>query len=361
MTLDSLARAIQEVDGHFSERAARAVNINLTLRNLYMGMYISEYILKGADRAEYGENVLTELSGRLEAMNIAGAGKRQLYNYLGLYRTYPEIVQTMSAQLEGWFPRQFVNAQKVRTPSAQLLAHSTALVENLSYSHLELLVGIDDTFKRRFYETEVLKGNWSVRELKRQISSLYYERSALSIHKEKLSETANSGAARNMPTLAIRDPYVFEFLGLRPKDAVGETELEDTLLDRLQGFLLELGRGFCFEARQKRIMIGGEYFFVDMVFYHRILKCHILIELKADEFNHAHIGQLNTYVNWYQKNEKTDGDNPPIGILLCTNKNNALVEYALAGMDNALFVSKYKLELPKMEDLQKFLEKHNKD
>jgi hypothetical protein len=154
---------------------------------------------------------------------------------------------------------------------------------------------------------------------------------------------------------------VFEFLGLRPKDAVGETELEDTLLDRLQGFLLELGRGFCFEARQKRIMIGGEYFFVDMVFYHRILKCHILIELKADEFNHAHIGQLNTYVNWYQKNEKTDGDNPPIGILLCTNKNNALVEYALAGMDNALFVSKYKLELPKMEDLQKFLEKHNKD
>ncbi len=163
-----------------------------------------------------------------------------------------------------------------------------------------------------------------------------------------------------MPSLSIRDPYIFEFLGIKSREVMGESELEDSLLDGLQDFLLELGHGFCFEARQKRILIGDEYFFVDLVFYHRILKCHVLIELKVDNFSHENIGQLNTYVNWYLKNEMSEGDNPPIGILLCTKKNNALVEYALAGMDNNLFVSKYQLELPEKEEMQKFLEEQIK-
>ena len=170
-----------------------------------------------------------------------------------------------------------------------------------------------------------------------------------------------SGAEAAEPKLAIRDPYIFEFLGLKSKEVMSESDLENQLLDKLQEFLLELGYGFCFEARQKRILIGYTHNFVDLVFYHRILKCHVLVELKLEDFNHENIGQLNTYVSWYQKNMATDGDNPPVGILLCTQKDHTLVEYALAGMDNNLFVSKYQLELPKKEEMQRFIEDQIKE
>lgn len=222
-------------------------------------------------------------------------------------------------------------------------------------------MSIDDETKRTLYELECIRGNWSVRELKRQINSLYYERSALSLDKEKLSTLANQTAEQDKPGLDVRDPYVFEFLGLKAKEVMGESHLEDELLDKIQEFLLELGHGFCFEARQKRITIGNNYNFVDLVFYHRILKCHVLVELKLAEFNHENIGQLNTYVSWYKKKMMTEGDNPPVGILLCTEKDHALVEYALAGMDENLFVSKYQLELPKKEKMQKFIEEQLKD
>ncbi len=351
-----LVQAIQLAHDQLAGQAAKAVNVSLTMRNWTIGMYISEYELKGADRAEYGEKLLTELSKRLKTLEVAGTGRRQLYNYLAFYRTYPEIVQTVPAQFEVQGLDDNRLAEKVRTSSTQLSTSPKVLIESLSYSHLELLVGIDDDFKRTFYELESLRGNWSVRELKRQIASLYYERSGLSENKEKLAELARSDVEISSPSLSIRDPYIFEFLGIKSKEVMGESELEDSLLDRLQDFLLELGHGFCFEARQKRILIGDEYFFVDMVFYHRILKCHVLVELKVDDFSHENIGQLNTYVNWYMKNEMSQGDNSPIGILLCTKKNNALVEYALAGMDNNLFVSKYQLELPKREEMQRFLE-----
>ena len=232
---------------------------------------------------------------------------------------------------------------------------SEKLIQNLSFSHFVELITIEDNTKRAFYEIECIQGNWSVRELKRQISTLYYERSALSEDKEKLSLSVNSKSEQSSLNLTIRDPYVFEFLGLKPLEVMGESELEAALIGKLQEFLLELGYGFCFEARQKRILIGSKYFFIDLVFYHRILKCHILIELKVDEFKHEYIGQLNTYLSWYKKNVMTDSDNPPIGILLCTLKEQALVEYALAGMDNNLFVSKYLLELPGKEEMQKFI------
>jgi len=197
---------------------------------------------------------------------------------------------------------------------------------------------------------------WSVRELKRRIASLYYERSGLSGNKEKLAELVHTSAEQYEPKLTIRDPYVFEFLGLKPAEVMSESRLEYQLLDKLQEFLLELGHGFCFEARQKRVLIGDTYGFIDLVFYHRILKCHVLIELKVDAFSHEYIGQLNTYVSWYKQNMMTDGDNPPVGILLCTQKDQTLVEYALAGMDNNLFVSRYQLELPSKEQMQRFLE-----
>jgi len=218
------------------------------------------------------------------------------------------------------------------------------------------LIGVADDTKRAFYEIESIRGNWSVRELKRQINALYYERSGLSKDKTKLAALIQEGAETVEPKLAVRDPYIFEFLGLKPKEVMSESRLEDQLLDKLQEFLLELGHGFCFEARQKRILIGDTHNFVDLVFYHRILKCHVLVELKLEQFSHENIGQLNTYVSWYKKNIMTEGDNPPVGILLCTQRDHALVEYALAGMDNGLFVSKYQLELPKKEEMQRFIE-----
>jgi len=249
-----------------------------------------------------------------------------------------------------------INITKVGTLSPQSILPGQTILEKLSYSHIDLLVDIDDETKRFFYEVECIRGNWSVRELKRQIGSLYYERSGLSHNKQKLSELANQDAEMQPHQLAIRDPYVFEFLGLKPREVMSESHLEDQIIDKLEEFLLELGHGFCFESRQKRILIGDEHFFIDLVFYHRILKCHVLVELKLEKFSHENIGQINTYVSWYRKNMMTEGDNPPVGILLCADKNHALAEYALAGMDNQLFISKYLLELPRKEDIQTFIE-----
>jgi predicted nuclease of restriction endonuclease-like (RecB) superfamily len=200
-----------------------------------------------------------------------------------------------------------------------------------------------------------MRGHWSVRELRRQIASLYYERSGFSMDKSKVSKITNAASERVNLDRIVRDPYIFEFLGLRSHDSMGETDLEDALLDRLQEFLLEMGHGFCFEARQKRILIGDEHFFVDLVFYHRVLKCHVLVELKADAFRHEHLGQLNTYVAYYKRHEMTESDQPPIGILLCTQKNDALVEFALGDISNQLFVSRYALEIPNKRDMESFL------
>lgn len=355
LTFEKLVDSIRQIHKQFVSQAGRAVNINLTLRNWMFGLYIAEFELCGKDRAAYGDKLLHQLSKELRKHKVSNTGRRQLYNYLAFYRAYPQIVQTVSAQFRHLIPLSISTDEKVRTVSAQLIIPPEKLLNSLSYSHFEQLISFNEDIKRTFYEIECIRGNWSVRELKRQISSLYYERSGLSKNKEKLAELIRSNAEPAEPELAIRDPYIFEFLGLKPQEVMGESDLEDQLLDKLQEFLLELGHGFCFEARQKRILIGDTHNFIDLVFYHRILKWHVLIELKIDEFNHEHIGQLNTYVSWYKKNQITEGDNPPVGILLCTRKDNPLVEYALAGMDNQLFVSKYQLELPKKEDMERFL------
>ena len=354
----SLVGAIRQIHEDMAAQASRAVNISLTLRNWLIGRYISEYELNGADRAAYGERVLPELAVQLS--DISNCSRRQLYRYLRFYRVYPQIVGTLSALFQGDLPMPAV-LEKVGTVYPLSALQKIPLLEKLSYSHFELLVDIDDEDKRTFYEVECASANWSVRELKRQISSLYYERSALSRNKEKLAQIANVDAETNAVASAIRDPYIFEFLGLKPKDVMSESHLEEQLISKLEEFLLELGHGFCFEARQKRMLIGGDHFFVDLVFYHRVLKCHVLVELKLEQFNHQNIGQLNTYVSWYRQNMMQVDDNSPIGILLCTDKNHALAEYALAGMDNNLFVSKYMLELPPKEEIQAFLEKHVKE
>jgi len=348
VTLLELVSAIQRVDAELSRRAKQAVNVSLTLRNWLIGAYIDEYELAGADRSEYyGQGLLLALSDRLRAQGIRGVGQRQLYKYLTFFRAYPDILPSLTANSSRLSPSEVLPSL-----TATSLTEDLGLLQKLSFTHFEQLFDLDNPAKRLFYQEHCLRGSWSVRELKRQIASLYYERTALSTDKAQLESQVSEKAAREPADFPIRDPYVFEFLGLKPAEVMGESALEDALLDKLQEFMLELGHGFCFEARQKRLLIGDTYFFVDLVFYHRILKCHVLIELKVGPFTHEHIGQLNTYVSWYAENEGSEGDNPPIGLLLCTEKDQTVVKYALAGMSNQLFVSKYQVALPTEAEIQ---------
>jgi len=356
MSFEGLVAVIGQAHADLTAQASRAVNVGLTLRNWLIGFHIEEYERRGVDRQQYGEKLLERLSESLIQKGVSRCDRRELYRYRQFYLTYPQIVETLPPQLAKTLLAQSDAGKSLESPTPELGIAASEVLTKLSFSHFAELLQCDDATKRAFYELECIRGNWSVRELKRQIASLYYERSGLSTDKQRLSALAQTGVEKTSPALTIRDPYVFEFLGLRPQEVMGESHLEDQLLDKLHDFLLELGHGFCFEARQKRILIGDSYSFVDLVFYHRILKCHVLVELKVAAFSHENIGQLNTYVSWYRKNMMTEGDNPPVGILLCTQKDHALVEYALAGIDNGLFVSKYLLELPKKEEMQRFIE-----
>ena len=306
---------------------------------------------------------MDRLAESLTRHGVSRCDRREIYRYRQFYITYPQIVEAVTPQLQqlvGAAIMQGSNSlsdtamQHIVEATPQCQIGGQMLISRLSFTHFVELLNLEDAAKRTFYEVECIQGNWSVRELKRQIHSFYYQRCGLSLDK-KLSSWSIKMPEKTATALPVRDPYVFEFLGLSPQEVMGESHLEDQLITQIEAFLLELGHGFCFEARQKRILIGDEHYFIDLVFYHRILKCHVLIELKLAEFNHENIGQLNTYVSWYKKNMLLEGDNPPIGILLCTHKKHSLVEYALAGMDNQLFVSKYQLELPKREEIERFL------
>lgn len=361
LNFSTLADAIRRVDTELTTQAARAVNVSLTMRNWLIGYYIAEYEQHGADRAKYGDRLLECLAEKLQQASIRRVEARELRRYRRFYQLYPQIREALTPETKKFIPAADSTNSIWESVTPKLTTDGKTLLSRLSFTHLAELIKIDDNTKRAFYEVECINGGWSVRELKRQIGSLYYERSGLSKDKKKLAELANAGAERDAMRLDIRDPYVFEFLGLKAKEVMSESHLEDQLLDKLQDFLLELGNGFCFEARQKRILIGGTHNFVDLVFYHRVLKCHVLVELKLEPFSHENIGQLNTYVSWYRKNMMTEGDNPPVGILLCTDRDHTLVEYALAGMDNDLFVSKYQLELPDKEQMQRFIEAELKE
>ncbi len=356
LSFEHLVSVIGRAHVELAAQAARAVNASLTLRNWLIGFHIAEYEQQGTDRTQYGDKLIERLSARLIQAGVSRAEARELRRYRHFYRTYPQIRESLSPELSRTLPPQ-ADAGNIReTLPPKLRIAAGEVLTKLSFSHIVELLQCDDATQRAFYELECIRGHWSVRELKRQIASLYYERSGLSKNKGKLAALAQEGAERAEPMLAIRDPYVFEFLGLRAAEVMSESHLEGQLLDKLHDFLLELGHGFCFEARQKRILIGDSHNFVDLVFYHRILKCHVLVELKVAAFSHENIGQLNTYVSWYRKHMMTEGDNLPVGILLCAQKDHALVEYALAGIDNGLFVSKYLLELPKKEEMQRFIE-----
>lgn len=357
---DSLVSTIQDTNFTLQQSAYKAINRYLTIRNWLIGFHIVEFEQNGEDRARYGQRLVDDLA---DALNIAGLGGRNLKLFRQFYLTYPQIMQTLSAQLGSIGMAQLnvslgsINATNSNVESSDSNSvDPEMLLSRLSFSHLTLLLPLREPGKRAFYERQCIKSNWSVAELKRQINTLYYERSGISLDPDALARNVEEHAERPSITDIIKSPFTFEFLGLKAKDIVYENDLEQALVDNLEAFLIELGHGFCFEAKQKRIIIGDEYFFVDLVFYHRILKCHVLIELKTNEVRHEHIGQLKTYINYYKKEIIARDDNPPVGLLLVTDQNRALVEYAVADSDTQLFVSKYVVNLPSKEQLQNFIQ-----
>ena len=355
-SFDHLSELVLQLHDSAYSATVKAINRFATIRNYVIGFYIVEYEQHGNDRAKYGDRLLKRLA---ESVNKRGINETILKNCRRFYLAYPQIKDyltaispTASKKSLGKSPTASDKSSQISpTLSDNFITPAAELVSKLSFSHIVEILTIDDPLARFFYETECIRCCWSVKELRRQISTNLYFRAGVSQKPELLLERTEINTS---PAITIKDPFSFEFLGLRP-EAFTENDLENALIGHLQEFLLEMGKGFCFEARQKRMIIDDEYYFADLVFYNRILHCNVIIELKDDEFRHADLSQLNAYVSYFRENEMNIGDNPPVGILLCTRKGDKMVEYALAGMDNDLFVSTYMLSLPDKKALQEFL------
>lgn len=370
MNFEKLVSTIQTASNHLQQNAVKAVNIHLTLRNWLVGFYIVEYEQNGDDRAKYGQQLLNSLANEI---SIKGLGETNLKLCRQFYNVYPEIVGILTSEFDNLIPvsiRQTLSGElkssnieedRIRqTLSDELEANGNTkyllqLLLSCSFSHIAELIKLEETTKRKFYELLILKTTPSVRELQRQIYTLTYERVGFSQNKEIALKQIRNKITPELNTDLVKTHYFFEFLNLKHPELVEESDLENALINQLQEFIMELGNGFCFESRQKRLLIGDEYFFIDLVFYHRILKCHVLIELKTEKVNHEHIGQLKTYINYYKKNYTLPNDNPPVGILLVTTQNKTLVEYAIADSDKDIFVSQYLLQLPDKEQLVTFI------
>ena len=369
MNFESLVGHINQVQDVLQSQAAHAINLALTARNWLVGYYIVEFEQHGEDRAKYGEKLLKTLAKRL---NRRGFGERRLYEFRLTYIVYPQIgpvianyivnnnkddilrLPTAKLQLN-----DNLEEEKLRLPTAksdeEWQTPAERLFYRLSATHLVLLSNLKDPLKRAFYEQETIRGCWTVTELDRQVSSQYYERMGLSKDKKALQRLTANNAQQLAPRDIIHNPVTLEFLDLPSHDVVTESKLETTILNHLQMVLMEMGRGFCFEARQKRILIDQDYFKADLIFYHRILKCHVIIDLKIDRFRHEYASQLNLYMNYYKHEVMQADDNPPIGLLLCTDYGETTVQYATEGLSQNLFVSKYRLQLPSEEEIRQYL------
>ena len=359
--IHSLTKQIVSVQQYFKKFALAQINNALTFRNWVIGFYIVEYEQQGNDRADYGENKLKILSGKLSETGAKGFSDRNLRLCRQFYLEYPMIGQLLTAKFKTmdnsiW---QLPTAKSISEAVIPTTAKNTVpvelLIDKLSFTHIIELLKVDDALKRTFYEVNAIKNNWTVDVLKRSINTLLYERTGMSTDKEALLQKLTNENIQQF-TDTIKSPYLLEFLGIEEKAAFSETDLEQAIINHLQKFLIEMGRGFCFEARQKRISFNNKHYKIDLVFYHRILKCHILIDLKLGEFDHADAGQMNVYLNYYKENEMTEHDNPPVGIILCSHKDNALVHYATGGLSQEVFVSKYKLQLPTENELKQLIE-----
>jgi len=367
MSYKLLISSIADVHARTQAGAAGAVNRYLTLRNWCIGACIVEFEQNGKDRATYGQQLLPRLALDLKRRGIPGCSAEMLGRTRVFYRTYPQLRECCTspftteagilASLTDWTEISSPLVTKSHTALPTPLEGQTLL--RLSWSHLIELIRLDDPWKRAFYENECLSGSWSKRELQRQIGSLLYERTGLSRDKQTVIERSRREAteARVQISELIRDPYVLEFAGLAEQAHYTESDLETALLDHIQAFLLELGSGFCFEARQKRITVGNEHDYIDLVFYHRLLRCHLIIDLKVRHFQHSDAGQMNFYLNYWKREIAGTEDNPPVGLLLCSDKDQTKVEYAIGGLDQQLFVSRYLVALPKLHEIEQLIER----
>jgi len=324
LTESKFIQDIKELLKSARNKVYRNINEIMTKTYFEIGKRIVEEEQKGKSRADYGKALLKNLSTELTKEFGKGFSVANLKNMRQFYLAFKNR-QTVSSKFK------------------------------LSYSHYIFLSRIKNEDERNFYEIEAIKNNWSLRELKRQFDSALYERLALSKDKQKVKELSQKGQVIENPKDIIKEPYVLEFLGLEEKDYYSESELEQKLIDKLENFLLELGRGFTFVARQKRFTFDEEHFRVDLVFYNRFLRCFVLIDLKIGKLKHQDLGQMMMYVNYFDRFEKTEDENPTIGIILCKDKNETLVELTLP-KDSQIFASKYQTVLPDKEELKKLLE-----
>lgn len=338
------------------QRAATTINTLQVLTNFEIGRRIVEHEQKGAKRAEYGKELLKELSLRLTEEFGKGFSERNLRSIRAFYITYQRrselIWQKPSAKLTS---PHFLKSHSELLPNIPVLrAKQDTTPFSLSWSHYVLLLTIKNPDERNFYEIEATNEGWSLPELKRQVASSLYERLALSKDREQIKRLASEGQVIVRPEDILKEPYVLEFLGFDEKSGYSESDLETAIIDQLEKFLLELGKGFLFEARQKRFTFDEDHFFVDLVFYNRLLRCYVIIDLKLDKLAHQDLGQMQMYVNYFDRFVKTTDENPTIGILLCKRKKDAIVELTLPPNAN-IHAREYSLYLPSKELLQQKL------
>ncbi len=319
------------------ESATRSVNAAMTATYWLIGLRIVEFEQSGEERAAYGSALIERLANDLTPLFGRGFSRQNLHNMRLFYITYPsdKILQTVSGKSNG---------SSIEVQLKELL---TAFP--LPWSAYVRLLTVKNVHAREFYEEEALRGGWSIRQLNRQINSLFYERTALSKNKAAMLAKEEEPRPEDhlLPQEAIKDPFIFEFLDL--KDEYSESDLEEALIDHLESFLLELGDDFCFMGRQKRLRVGHEWYRVDLVFFHRSLRCLVVIELKIGSFTHADAGQMNFYLNYAREHWGREGENPPVGLILCSEKNEALARYALEGLANEVLAAEYRIALPDEE------------
>jgi predicted nuclease of restriction endonuclease-like (RecB) superfamily len=354
MKYDKLIEILETIHSDMQLRAAKSIDIALVVRNWLFGFYLVEYEQNGEDRAEYGKRLIDNISKELRYKGIKGVSPTNLRKFREFYFMHEQIRQTVSVE-------SLVQPQRYLKTGTNFQIQQTVSVElaklfKLSWSHYVNLLTIDDIYERKFYEIESINNSWGVRELKRQIASSLYQRLSLSKNKAKIKQLSEQGQIIEKAEDIIKNPYILEFAGFKEESRYSEYDLETALINKLELFLLELGKGFLFEARQKRFTFDDDHYYVDLVFYNRLLKCYVLIDLKRDKLTPQDIGQMQMYVNYFDRYVKLKDENPTVGILLCHRKNDALVELTLPENSN-IYASKYKLYLPTKEELERELVK----
>lgn len=355
---DPLYVEIKSILTEARQSAYRAVNFAMVAAYWEIGKRIVEYEQQGRKRAAYGDAVLQTLSQRLTQDFGKGFSVVSLKNFRQFYLAFPS--RQKSSALRGEFKAQAQqkgSALRSQSPANENVPIRYALRAELGWTHYRLLMRVENEKAREYYLNEAIAQNWSTRALERQINSFYYERLLSSKKKKEVEAEAksNTDALAASPEDFIKDPFVLEFLNLSPDNRFWEKDLEQAIIQNLQKFILELGKGYAFVAQQKHLRAGDD-FFIDLVFYNYILKCFVLIDLKVGKLTHQDIGQMDTYVRWYEENEKGAGDNPTLGIILCSEKNETIVKYSVLKDSRQLFASKYKLYLPTEEELAKEVE-----